>query len=410
MRKNKCIDQRSRRECYGRDPDATGPRKGQPVRPGTDKPSQTRSVIPDGSEDAGPRRSTRAFVQHPFGRTVHEAYSAWARSCGKHRAQPLLPARREDPDSRKVARAWPPRRNRHGQDPADEPAALLRRLPRWRTTTRASFFDKAGPGSRPTSTSARRVANAEGICPRPEHRRGDHDGVHQANRLGRSTKYASSNAKAFSSGGQATLPLTSRRTLQRRDIPDDGNRYWCVGPKTWNLLMAGDQVVKTGLHRTMRRCPTRGENDRQAWLGLLWVHQLGRPRPRHRRRDARWPITAPRSVPASSRKSRRTSPGRARSRPGIIATSMSLGSCHHRRRGAYEVVVDVTPCVDTMAFRIAQPATAHRPAETVDALLTRPSTTHADVDTSGLCSTEMADFMNTSDVILAVVETDGTPG
>ena len=164
---------------------------------------------------------------------------------------------------------------------------------------------------------------------------------YQATGSGGSTKYASSNAQAFSSGGQATLPLNIQETFNAGDIPDDGNRYWCVGPKTWNLLMQVDQFVKTD-YIGYEALPYKGGMTAKRWLGFFWFTHSGVKT--DGTGDERTMAYHRSAVGAGVQQEIQTDvTWQGQEQAWFIATSMSLGSCIIDAAGAYEVVVDVTP-------------------------------------------------------------------
>tara|TARA_R100000963_G_C4623399_1_gene90284 strand:- start:138 stop:965 length:828 start_codon:yes stop_codon:yes gene_type:complete len=59
------------------------------------------------------------------------------------------------------------------------------------------------------------------------------------------------------------------------DVPDDGQRYWAVGPAQWGDLMSVDQFSRAEYVGTENLPFTNGESTAKRWMGFLWFVHSG---------------------------------------------------------------------------------------------------------------------------------------
>ena len=63
-------------------------------------------------------------------------------------------------------------------------------------------------------------------------------------------------------------------TFNGNDVPDDGQRYWVVGPKQWSDLLGIDQFTRVE-YVGQNELPFAGGMTAKRWLGFLWfVHSV----------------------------------------------------------------------------------------------------------------------------------------
>jgi len=63
-------------------------------------------------------------------------------------------------------------------------------------------------------------------------------------------------------------------TFNENDVPDDGQRYWVVGPKQWSDLLAIDQFTRVE-YIGQDELPYKGGITAKRWLGFLWFVHSG---------------------------------------------------------------------------------------------------------------------------------------
>lgn len=59
------------------------------------------------------------------------------------------------------------------------------------------------------------------------------------------------------------------------DVPDDGQRYWAVGPAQWGDLMSIDQFSRAEYVGTENLPFTNGESTAKRWMGFMWFVHSG---------------------------------------------------------------------------------------------------------------------------------------
>jgi len=63
-------------------------------------------------------------------------------------------------------------------------------------------------------------------------------------------------------------------TFNGNDVPDDGQRYWVVGPKQWSDLLGIDQFTRVE-YVGQNELPFAGGMTAKRWLGFLWFVHSG---------------------------------------------------------------------------------------------------------------------------------------
>jgi hypothetical protein len=63
-------------------------------------------------------------------------------------------------------------------------------------------------------------------------------------------------------------------TFNGNDVPDDGQRYWVVGPKQWSDLLGIDQFTRLE-YVGQDELPFKGGMTAKRWLGFLWFVHSG---------------------------------------------------------------------------------------------------------------------------------------
>jgi len=63
-------------------------------------------------------------------------------------------------------------------------------------------------------------------------------------------------------------------TFNGNDVPDDGQRYWVVGPKQWSDLLGIDQFTRLE-YVGQDELPYKGGITAKRWLGFLWFVHSG---------------------------------------------------------------------------------------------------------------------------------------
>jgi hypothetical protein len=63
-------------------------------------------------------------------------------------------------------------------------------------------------------------------------------------------------------------------TFNGNDVPDDGQRYWVVGPKQWSDLLSIDQFTRLE-YIGQDELPFKGGMTAKRWLGFLWFVHSG---------------------------------------------------------------------------------------------------------------------------------------
>lgn len=63
-------------------------------------------------------------------------------------------------------------------------------------------------------------------------------------------------------------------TFNGNDVPDDGQRYWVVGPKQWSDLLGIDQFTRLE-YIGQDELPFKGGMTAKRWLGFLWFVHSG---------------------------------------------------------------------------------------------------------------------------------------
>lgn len=280
----------------------------------------------------------QAFVQH-FGADVHEAYQRMGsklRNTVRNRS--FAPG--EKTRFQKAGKGTATKKDRHGKvPPMNLPHSYV-------DLTLEDYYAGEFVDSLDllkTNIDERQVvANAEAYA----HGRNTDEVIMtaflKATGSGGSTKYNSSTASPFQSGSplQPTLPLALQETLNAADVPDDGNRFWVVGPKTWNRMMQVDQFVKSD-YIGYEALPYKGGMTAKRWLGFFWFVHSGIKV--DGTGDERTMLYHRSAVGTGVQKEISTDvTWQGQEQAWFIATSMSLGSCIIDANGAYEVVVDVT--------------------------------------------------------------------
>jgi len=72
------------------------------------------------------------------------------------------------------------------------------------------------------------------------------------------------------------------------DVPDDGQRYWAVGPKQWGDLISIDQFSRAEYVGTDQLPFTNGESTAKRWMGFLWFVHSGLSKPSSDRKTLAW--------------------------------------------------------------------------------------------------------------------------
>ena len=67
-------------------------------------------------------------------------------------------------------------------------------------------------------------------------------------------------------------------TFNGNDVPDDGQRYWVVGPKQWSDLLGIDQFTRLE-YVGQDELPFKGGMTAKRWLGFLWFVHSGLSKP-----------------------------------------------------------------------------------------------------------------------------------
>ena len=91
-------------------------------------------------------------------------------------------------------------------------------------------------------------------------------------------KAGTSIANNINSSGTG-MTLIKAKNMQNifgtNDVPDDGQRYWAVGPAQWGDLMSVDQFSRAEYVGTENLPFTNGESTAKRWMGFLWFVHSG---------------------------------------------------------------------------------------------------------------------------------------
>lgn len=156
---------------------------------------------------------------------------------------------------------------------------------------------------------------------------------------GGAPKHNSSTAVAM---GTTTpdLPLAIQRTLNAADVPDDGNRWWIVGPKSWERLMKIDQFVRSEFIGGDLPYPSGVTAKR--WLGFNWMTHSGINE--DGTGDERTMVYHQSAIGLGVIQELKTDvTWQGQEAAWFIACAMSMGTKLIDANGCLEVVVDVTP-------------------------------------------------------------------
>jgi hypothetical protein len=123
------------------------------------------------------------------------------------------------------------------------------------------------------------------------------------------------------------------------DVPDDGERYWAIGPNQWTNLLGIDAFSSADFIGP-DELPYKGGMIAKRWLGFMWMTHSGLPLATADRSTFAWHRTA---IGAASGQDVTTELNYVAEKAAHLGTSMmSQGAALIDNTGVYEVV-----CLDT---------------------------------------------------------------
>jgi hypothetical protein len=150
------------------------------------------------------------------------------------------------------------------------------------------------------------------------------------------TKYASSVAQTFT----VNLVHAINELVNTNDVPDDSDRTWVVGVKTWTKLMQVEEFINAD-YVGSDALPFKGSMTVKEWLGWRWVSHSGMPIDGSS--DERTLAFHKSAVGAGTL---HEAPDTmvdwiAEKRSWFISSALSQGACVVDAAGAHEIVIDV---------------------------------------------------------------------
>jgi len=88
------------------------------------------------------------------------------------------------------------------------------------------------------------------------------------------TAFANNVNSDASTGMSLVKAKNMMETFNGNDVPDDGQRYWVVGPKQWSDLLGIDQFTRLE-YVGQDELPFKGGMTAKRWLGFLWFVHSG---------------------------------------------------------------------------------------------------------------------------------------
>ena len=92
------------------------------------------------------------------------------------------------------------------------------------------------------------------------------------------TAFANNVNSDASTGMSLVKAKNMMETFNGNDVPDDGQRYWVVGPKQWSDLLGIDQFTRLE-YVGQDELPFKGGMTAKRWLGFLWFVHSGLSKP-----------------------------------------------------------------------------------------------------------------------------------